>query len=118
MATAGELIMRCFHARTAAHVFHLKTRSYAAHKALQDFYDGIIPLTDAFAEAYQGCEGLIDSYPSRYTAHDEPLSMLNDLYNWIDSSRHSITGESHLQNTIDEIQSLIDSTRYKLRFLR
>lgn len=36
---AGEFIMRLFHSRTVAHVLHLKTRSYAAHKALQKFYE-------------------------------------------------------------------------------
>jgi hypothetical protein len=117
-ATAGELIIRCFHARTAAHILHLKTRSYAAHKALNDFYDGIVPLADSFAETYQGCVGLIESYPSRYTAHDDALKMLSELYDWIDAHRAAISGESHLQNIIDEIQSLIDATQYKLRFLR
>lgn len=38
----GELILRCFHARTNAHVLHLTTRSFAAHKALNEFYDGVV----------------------------------------------------------------------------
>ena len=57
---ARELILSCFHARTVAHLLHLTTRSYAAHKALNEFYDEIIDLVDSFAEAYQGEYGLID----------------------------------------------------------
>lgn len=116
--SAGELIVRCFHARTAAHIFHLKTRSYAAHKALQDFYDAIVPLADTFAEAYQGCHELIEDYPTTYRSYDAPEPMLTQLYRWIDDHRAEISDESHIQNVIDEIQSLIDSTRYKLKFLK
>ena len=42
----GEFIILCFHARTNAHVLHLQTRSYAAHKALNEFYDEIVELAD------------------------------------------------------------------------
>ena len=42
----GEFILLCFHARTNAHVLHLETRSYAAHKALNEFYDEIVDLAD------------------------------------------------------------------------
>ena len=40
----GELIVRCFHARTNAHILHLQTRSYATHVALNEFYDEIVTL--------------------------------------------------------------------------
>ena len=43
MTKAGELVMRLFHARTTAHVLHLKSRSYAQHVALNEFYDGVVP---------------------------------------------------------------------------
>jgi hypothetical protein len=117
---AGELIMRCFHARTAAHILHLKTRSYAAHKALNDFYDAIVPLTDAFAEAYQGDYGLIEDYPARYTPYAVPLDMVTDLSDWISAHRKDCCDEddSYLQNIIDEIVALLRSTEYKLRFLK
>lgn len=120
MATAGELIMRCFHARTTAHVLHLKTRSYSAHKALNDFYDGIIPLVDAFAEAYQGDYGLIEDYPKRYVYFESALDMLDDLSSWIDANRNDVCDEddTYLQNIIDEIVALIRSTQYKLKFLK
>jgi len=116
--SAGELVARCFHARTAAHIFHLKTRSYAVHMALHGFYDEIVDLADAFAETYQGCIGLIEDYPTRYTMPATAEAMLSELYNWIEDNRESIAEEPHLQALIDDIQSLIDSTQYKLKFLK
>lgn len=118
--SAGELVMRCFHARTSAHVLHLKTRSYAAHKALNDFYDGIVPLVDSFAEAYQGDYGLIEDYPTRYVAYEDALKMLDDISTWIGANRDRIcdADDTYLQNIVDEIVALIRSTQYKLRFLK
>ena len=52
-----------FHSRTQAHVFHLRVKgpgAYAAHKALQDYYDGIVDLIDGLVESYQGKYGLIE----------------------------------------------------------
>jgi hypothetical protein len=118
--SAGELVMRCFHARTNAHVLHLKTRSYAAHKALNEFYDNIVDVTDSFAEAYQGDYGLIEDYPSKYTVASDPLDMLKELGTWITAHRNECCDEddTYLQNIIDEIMALIRQTEYKLRFLK
>ena len=43
--------------RTQSHAFHLTTKSYAEHKALQAYYEGIVPLLDAYAEAVMGKYG-------------------------------------------------------------
>ena len=45
----GEFIMKLLHARTSAHVMHLQTRSYATHKALEDFYTAIVDFVDELA---------------------------------------------------------------------
>lgn len=120
MSAAGELVMRCFHARTNAHVLHLRTRSYASHKALNEFYDEIIPLTDSFAEAYQGDYGLIPSFPGEFERAEEPLPMLDELSEWIEDNRDDCcdSDDTYLQNIIDEIVALIRSTQYKLKFLK
>ena len=116
----GELVSRCFHARTAAHILHLKTRSYATHKALGDFYDAIVGLADTLAETYQGAYGLIENYPARYKNPDDGVSMLEELRAWIESHRYECCDESDtcIQNIIDEIVALTNSTLYKLRFLK
>lgn len=115
----GKLIMELFHARTTAHVLHLKSRSYAQHVALQGFYDGIIPLADALAEAYQGEHGLIEKYPIVYAFVDDPILLMDDLRECVDEcSKEFDEADSHLRNVCDEIRALIASTSYKLRFLR
>lgn len=117
-AACGEFVMRCFHARTSAHVLHLKSRSYAQHVALKEFYEGIIPLVDGLVEAYQGEYGLIENYSAKYTVYDNPLSLLDELVTWTEKNRDDVCDESYCQNIIDEIVALIRSTQYKLRFLK
>lgn len=118
--SAGELVMRCFHARTTAHVLHLKARSYAQHVALNEFYDEIIPLADSFAEKYQGEYGLIENFPARYVPESDGLALMESLAGWIGENRHAIGKEedTHLQNIIDEIVELVRETQYKLKFLK
>lgn len=118
--SAGELVIRCFHARTASHVLHLKTRSYAAHKALNEFYDEIVGLADTFAETYQGAYGLITDYPPHYTPYADALEMLDELNEWVTKNRYVCCkkDDTCTQNIIDEIIALIRSTQYKLTFLK
>ena len=124
--TAAELVMRCFNARTTAHILHLGTRSYAAHMALGDFYDGIAGRADSFAEAYQGIYGLLTFNNASVGCYDpgkdyrDGQAMLVELRAWVCARRKDIGSptDTELQNIIDEIVSLIDSTVYKLRFLR
>lgn len=118
----GELVVRCFQARNDAHVAHLMTRSYAAHVALNEFYDGVIGLADTFAEACQGRYGILD-YPMQTMRHEsvsyaDAQSIPEGLRDWIDSNRKKCCDESELQNIIDEIVGLCDSTIYKLTFLK
>ena len=116
----GELIMKLLHARTNAHVLHLKATSYAKHVALNEFYDGIIPLVDSLAETYQGAHGLIDRYPPRYTPVDDPVELVSQLGAWVEDNRYECcdADETCLQNTIDEILALCHSTTYKLKVLK
>lgn len=115
----GKLIIHCFHARTAAHVLHLQTRSYAEHKALNEFYDEIVPLADSFAEAYQGEYGMIKDLHEAYRPPSNALELLDDLRECVDECAGELhKDDTHLHNLLDEIRSLIASTQYKLRFLK
>ena len=115
----GEFIILCFHARTNAHVLHLQTRSYAAHKALNKFYDEIVDLADSFAEAYIGSYGLIEFSDTPYEPHTDALKLLDELDEAVDSTRDALNkGDTHLMSILDEIAALVASTRYKLRFLK
>ena len=116
---AGEFVLRCFHARTAAHVLHLQTRSYEEHKALNDFYEEIVPLADSFAETFQGLHGLIEFPPVSYANADtKAVELMAYLQAWISQQRKTICADSCCQNLIDEICALVASTTYKLKFLK
>lgn len=119
-AKAAMLVMKCFNARTQAHVLHLAAKgkgSYAEHVALGSFYDEIIGLADGFAEAYQGMCGELLKIPAVPMKAQAAIPMLDDLEEWIESNRKSVCDRSNIQNEIDGIVTLIQRTRYKLKFL-
>ena len=109
--------MRLMHSRTNAHLLHLQTRSYAAHKALEGYYEGVVDLVDRFTEAYQGVYGVLTDYPAAFSLERDGISMLSALRAWIEEQRAEICDEDELQNIIDETLELIDGTLYKLKFL-
>ena len=115
----GEFLILCFHARTNAHVLHLQTRSYAAHKALNKFYDEIVDLADSFAEAYIGSYGLIEFSDAPYEPHNDALKLLSEVDDAVSSARDVLDrSDTHLANILDEIAALVASTRYKLKYLK
>ncbi len=121
MTNAGELVARCFAARTATHIAHLRTRSYSAHVALQGFYEGVIPLTDSFAEVYQGYFGAIETYPNIAppTVHTDSVQVIRELAAWATEHRDALTRKrSDLANILDELTALCGSTVYKLTTLK
>jgi DNA-binding ferritin-like protein len=103
------------------HVYHLQTKSYAEHKALEGFYSEIGDLADALIEAYQGIYGIIEEYASykitSYKSLAETLKYFTELRSQVEELRKSVQDKSNLQNEIDTIVTLIDSTVYKLKFL-
>jgi DNA-binding ferritin-like protein len=111
------LISILFDARTKAHQLHLQTKSYAQHKALNEYYDEIIGLADSLAEAYQGREGVITKYPKISLNDSDPIKLVEQVRTWIDKNRKACSPYSELQNIIDEVQDLNNSTLYKLRNL-
>lgn len=109
-----------FLARDVTHSVHLNTRSYAKHKALNEFYDGIVDLADNFAEAYQGKYGLIGPIALQSAKKtNSVVDFLEDQVKEIETTRFKIVDEActPLQNIIDEILALYYSTLYKLKFL-
>lgn len=119
MSTPAEFIARAFAVRTAAHLAHLQSRSYAEHVALGGFYDSLVDLVDSYAEAYQGLFGLIKDYPATPVPTGAPLSTLVDFADWLRAHRDKLgQGETALENILDEAVALTAQTIYKLRFLK
>ncbi len=116
--SCGDFVGTLLHAGTQAHILHLGTRSFAEHKALEEFYEGIVEAVDEFAEAYQGAYDLIDGWPESFEGVDgDALTFLQTLSKSVDDGRKDLPQDSEIQNLVDEVQALIDQTIYKLRFL-
>jgi hypothetical protein len=116
-----EMICNILHSRNQAHVFHLQTRSFAEHKALNDYYDGVVGLFDGIVESYQGKYGIIKNFKTfkieQYRNNKKTISYFERLLDIIDENRDSVE-DSYIQNQIDTVQELINSTVYKLKFLK
>jgi hypothetical protein len=117
---AADFVGHLFLARDVTHSVHLNTRSYAKHKALNEFYDGIVDLADSFAEAYQGRHGLIGPISLQSAKKTgNVIEFLTDSLAEIEANRFKVCEEkdSAIQNIIDEVVGLYLSTLYKLKFL-
>jgi len=99
-------------------VWHHQTDSYAVHKALNKFYDGILDLTDGLVESVSGIHGRpmkyqIDS-PVDYKNTEQVVKYFKSVYELIEKERKDIYQESWIQNQVDEISALFASTLYLL----
>ena len=118
----GQFVSTLMASRTQAHIFHLQTPSFAAHMALQGYYDEIVGITDGLVESYQGKYGIITGYGNialqEYQSCEAIIMFFETLCMYVEKSREMICQDSYIQNQIDEIVALIKSTIYKLRFLK
>jgi hypothetical protein len=108
----GEFFGKLFHSRNVSHLVHLNVTSFAKHKALNEYYDGILDLLDTLIETSFGSIGRQEIIIPEARAEDINKH-LSDLKSYIESNR-SIFKESNIQNIIDEIVALIDHTKYLL----
>lgn len=117
---AADFVGYLFLARDVTHSVHLNTRSYAKHKALNKFYEGIVTLADDFAEAYQGRHGLIGPITLQSAKRTgNVVEFLEDQMAELEKCRYEVCDKTDtpIQNIIDEIIGLYLSTIYKLKFL-
>jgi hypothetical protein len=116
-----EMVSLLLHSRTQIHVLHLQTGSYPEHMALNDYYNGIGDLVDGLIESYQGKYELLKGYNSydisEYKSTESTVKYLKDLCGKVEKLR-SCCKDSYIQNQIDTVCELINSTLYKLRFLK
>ena len=110
----ADFISTLFHSSTVTHFMHLSTDSYAVHKALGKYYPAIVELADSYAEAYSGCYMKIKDFPENFHNAKDPVRYMESLKDYVKKNRKAMPDESELQNIIDEIAALIDSTLYKL----
>ena len=121
----GAFVFELMNGRTKTHLAHLSVSgpgAYAAHMALNGFYDEVADFIDSLAEQYQGVTEKLLVYPTSVElptmkTADEAVVYLRKLYDMCEEIQE-YCGYSEIINTIDEIKSLINSTKYKLIFLQ
>jgi hypothetical protein len=114
----AELVMDLLHSAIVTHIMHWQTESYAQHVALGEFYQAMPDLVDGVVEAYQGKNNVILSkFPIEMESYEDmtPLNYMEYLNQELYESRGLFGDDSEIQNLVDEIADLIDTTIYKLR---
>jgi len=106
------------------HKLHLKVTgpgSYAAHNALNPFYQGLHDHADTLVEGYQGIAEKLLTYtemPVRtLDTVADGVGYLRDLYNII-TKLQGMMPYSEIVNNLDLVKDSINSTKYKLLFLK
>ena len=99
--------------------FHLKTRKFSVHVALNDFYHQMIHMVDDLIEQYQGIHGVIDDVCSNCVFADGTTESeyLNNLKAYVENNKGLAGTESEIQSAFDDILKLIDTTLYKINNL-
>jgi len=117
---ASELM----NARTSFHKLHLKVTgegSYAAHKALNELYDALPDHADTLVEGYQGAAEKILSYKEvasrTLDTVADGVNYLRDIYGMINKLQGMLP-YSEIVNNLDLVKDSINSTKYKLLFLK
>lgn len=115
-----EMIARVFAARDAAHLEHWRTKNGEEHRALGDFYDGVIDKVDKYVEAHQGAFGLVGDVKLEQTKSTGKISeFLRDEMVWLTENRSQIARSiPALENLLDDLTGLYLTTLYKLENLR
>ena len=116
-----DMMSLLLHSQTQVHALHLQTKSYSEHKALQKYYEGIDGLVDGIIESYQGKYNILKGYKKYdiedYKDNTTTINYFKDLCSKVEDLRDCCK-DSYIQNQIDTVCELINSTLYKLRFLK
>jgi len=116
-----EMMSLLLHSRTQVHTLHLQTNSYPEHMALNGYYNGIGDIIDGLVESFQGKYGILNGYKSYdiegYKSTESTIKYLQGLCSEVEDLR-DCCDDSYIQNQIDTVCELINSTLYKLRFLK
>ena len=122
-STMGEFISKLFESQIQTHILHLNTKSYAQHMALNGYYTALPDLIDLITEAWQGKYGILKGYTKTVSISEtlNPVTHLTSLRDYINQARYVICKDkvdSNIQNEIDNVITLIDTTLYKLENLK
>ena len=123
MEEVAKFISTLLNSRQQSQVYHWQAvgeGSNAAHLTLAAYYDAIIDLVDALVESIQGRNGIIRGYDLNFSVKEDnsPLRYFQALVKYVETVRQRLPQDSYVQNQVDEIVALIETTKYKLENLR
>ena len=120
----AEFVSYIFNCRNVVHMLHLKTNSFAAHKALDTFYNEVIEIIDSIAEVSQGylgetLSGYMDFPMAKYENYN-PVVYLKEVREYVRSKRYTDFSKEYspIQNELDNLENLLNQTLYKLEQLK
>ena len=113
----SKFIMTLMNSRNQAHAFHLNTTSYAQHKALQKYYEGIVPLLDSYAETYIGTLNSRMTLKKLNTRNIQDPQKAKDYFKklLVRIKKIKLPKDDALKSIQDDIEVLIKSTIYMLK---
>jgi hypothetical protein len=108
----GKFIGTLFQSRDMMHLAHLQTTSFAEHKALGSYYEGILELTDSFTEKYFGRNKRLPIVIPESNSQGDARSHLMSMQKMIEAETKNYPND--LQNIMDEMLGLVNETLYLL----
>ena len=124
MEQTTMVICEMMNSAISFHKLHLKVNgpgSFASHKALNELYEALPELADSIAEGYQGAAETILNYtdctPRILNSVEDAIQYIREMYQMI-CSLQEIMCYSEVSNELDNVKSLLASTKYKLLFLK
>ena len=120
-----KLVSTLMASRDQTHIFHWQTTgdgSFAAHLALNAYYDAIPDMVDALVEAYQGKHGIVKGYEpaERFDEYskDSAIKYFKALIAFVERVYAKFPKEdTNIINQLDAFKDLIYTTIYKLENL-
>jgi len=121
---AAEFVSYIFACRNIVHMLHLNTNSFARHKALDEYYTEVIPIIDSIAEVMQGYQGSVlkgyKDFPLAKYENYDPAVYLKEVRTYVQEYRYKAFPKDYspIQNELDNLENLLNSTLYKLEQLK
>ena len=114
-----DLIALLFLSRDWGHRQHLRTRSYAQHKALETFYETITDQLDELTELEQGRNEILGDIPQMDLppAKENSIEVIQKFLALFETYRYKAISKEDtvIQNKCDEIAATFLRTLYKLK---
>jgi len=108
-----DILTKLFQAQVITHYWHLRTTSYAEHKALGKFYEGLRDMTDSLAEALIGKYDTKPDIPNSISLDKQDAkAYMDELSNFLDVYIQQASVDC--QDLLIDIKNLVNTTKYLL----